>query len=286
VVAGRLVAISDLHVGYAENRVVVDRLVPEADGDWLLLAGDLGEIMSDVDWALRTLAGRYAKVFWAPGNHELWTPRQDPVTLRGEARYRHLVELARGLGVVTPEDPYEIWTGDGGPVTVVPLFLGYDYTFRPAGVTRDEALARAYEAGVVCTDEVLLHPDPYPSRDAWCVARVEATLHRLDERDTSLPTVLVNHYPLVRQPTRILRHPEFAIWCGTELTADWHTRFDATVMVYGHLHIPRTTWHDGVRFEEVSLGYPREWQPRGPAPRPRHVLAAGPGSDQSATGSG
>ena len=34
----------------------------------------------------------------------------------------------------------------------------------------------------------------------------------------------------------------------------------AAAVVYGHLHIPRTTWHDGVRFEEVSVGYPREWQ--------------------------
>ena len=34
-------------------------------------------------------------------------------------------------------------------------------------------------------------------------------------------------------------------------------------MVYGHLHIPRTMWHDGVRFEEVSLGNPREWRRRG-----------------------
>ena len=34
-------------------------------------------------------------------------------------------------------------------------------------------------------------------------------------------------------------------------------------MVYGHLHIPRTTYEDGVRFEEVSLGYPREWRRRG-----------------------
>jgi hypothetical protein len=33
--------------------------------------------------------------------------------------------------------------------------------------------------------------------------------------------------------------------------------------VYGHLHIPRTTYYDGVRFEEVSIGYPREWQRRG-----------------------
>ena len=30
--------------------------------------------------------------------------------------------------------------------------------------------------------------------------------------------------------------------------------------MYGHLHIPRTTSYDGVRFEEVSVGYPREWK--------------------------
>ena len=75
--------------------------------------------------------------------------------------------------------------------------------------------------------------------------------------------MLVNHWPLTRQPTRILRHPEFAMWCGTELTADWHRRFAATAVVYGHLHIPRTTYEDGVRFEEVSLGYPREWRRHG-----------------------
>ncbi len=34
--------------------------------------------------------------------------------------------------------------------------------------------------------------------------------------------------------------------------------------VYGHLHIPRTTWYDDVRFEEVSVGYPREWRRRKP----------------------
>ena len=32
------------------------------------------------------------------------------------------------------------------------------------------------------------------------------------------PTVLVNHWPLTRLPTRVLRYPEFALWCGT--TAD------------------------------------------------------------------
>jgi hypothetical protein len=38
------------------------------------------------------------------------------------------------------------------------------------------------------------------------------------------------------------------------------------VAVYGHLHIPRTARYDGVRFEEVSLGYPREWGKRAKPP--------------------
>jgi len=123
-------------------------------------------------------------VVWVPGNHELWTHRADPVRLRGVARYELLVELCRRLGVLTPEDPYPVWTGPGGPVTVVPLFLLYDYTFWPPGVTsREEALALAYQTGVVCTDEFLLHPDPYPTRQDWCAARLELTERRLAELD-------------------------------------------------------------------------------------------------------
>ena len=74
--------------------------------------------------------------------------------------------------------------------------------------------------------------------------------------------MLVNHWPLTPLPTRVLRHPEFSIWCGTTASADWHVRYRATAVVYGHLHIPRVTVEDGVRFVEASLGYPREWQAR------------------------
>ncbi|GIM99095.1 metallophosphoesterase [Planomonospora venezuelensis] len=268
-----LMAISDLHVRHPDNRRLVEDLYPGSSGDWLLVAGDVGEFVADVAWALRLLSERFATVVWVPGNHELWTPADDPVQLRGEARYRHLVGICRELGVVTPEDPYPVWEGSGGPVTVVPMFLLYDYTFRPAGApTQEAALERAYDAGVVCADEFLLHPDPYPSREAWCRARVDETAARLAARDRDVPTVLVNHYPLVREPTRVLRHPEFAQWCGTELTADWHIRYGAAAMVYGHLHIPRSTVYDGTRFEEVSVGYPREWRPRAVRPAPRTIL--------------
>ena len=274
--APRLLAVSDLHVHYPENRAIVQNLWPESAADWLLLAGDVGEFMADIEWALRTLSERFARVVWVPGNHDLWTHPRDPVQLSGEQRYLHLVELCRSLRVLTPEDPFPVWDGAGGPVTIAPLFLLYDYSFRPAGAqTKAEGLARAYATGVVCTDEKLLHPDPYPSREAWCWARVEATERRLAELDPGIPVVLVNHFPLIREPTRVLRYPQFAQWCGTTRTADWHRKFNASAVVYGHLHIPRTTWHDGVPFAEVSLGYPREWRPRGAAPDiPRQILPA------------
>lgn len=259
-----LLACSDLHVAYPENRKIVENLRPESPADWLLVAGDVGERFSDIEWALQVLSRRFAVVIWSPGNHELWTHPGDEVQLRGEERYTHLVQLCRSLGVLTPEDPYPVWDGAAGPVTIAPLFVLYDYSFRPPGTSsKEEGLAKAYATGVVCSDEWLLHPDPYLGREDWCLARVELTERRLAARDPALPVVLVNHFPLVREPTRILRYPEFAQWCGTERTADWHVRYNAAAVVYGHLHIPRTTWHDGVRFEEVSLGYPREWQARG-----------------------
>jgi hypothetical protein len=269
-----LAAVSDLHVSYQENREIVESLHAESPDDWLLVAGDVGERVTDVEWALSVLRERFATVVWVPGNHELWTIPDDPVQLRGVERYEALVAACRRLDVVTPEDPYPTWDGLGGPVTVAPLFLGYDYTWRPDGcTTKAEGLAYAQSTGVVCTDEYMLHPDPFESRDDWCRARVAETERRLKECDPDTPFVFVNHYPLVREPTRILRYPEFAQWCGTELTADWHTRFATAAMVYGHLHIPRSTVYDGVPFEEVSLGYPREWRPRKNPPRlPRRIL--------------
>jgi 3',5'-cyclic AMP phosphodiesterase CpdA len=274
--APKLFAISDLHISFPENRKIVENLRPASASDWLLVAGDVGEKMADIEWALGTLSERFATVVWVPGNHELWTHPADPVLLRGEQRYLHLVQVCRRLGVITPEDTYPIWKGADGPAVIVPLFLLYDYSFRPADATTKAAgLAYAYQTGVVCTDEMMLHPDPYPSREAWCWARVKATERRLTELDSRIPLILMNHFPLTRDPTRALRYPEFAQWCGTTHTADWHIRFNAAAVVYGHLHIPRTTWHDGVRFEEVSLGYPREWQSRNVPPTiPRQILPA------------
>jgi predicted phosphodiesterase len=302
--AGRLLAVSDLHVGYPENRAYADSLAPGDPGDWLIVAGDVGETFADVGFVLASLASRFATVIWTPGNHELWTLPSDQVELRGVARYEALLKVCRRFGVLTPEDDFPVWDGPGGPVTVAPLFTLYDYSFQPdgAGVAeptalagpapadteqvaadaeqaagdagrKSAALAAAQASGVSAADEGRLHTDPYPSVAAWCRDRVAATEGRLAAVDG--PVVLASHWPLISEPVRALRHQAYAPWCGTTATADWHKRHQVLSCVYGHLHIPRSTRHDGVRFEEVSVGYPRQWQRRGTAPPPPRAILGG-----------
>ncbi|WP_228000215.1 metallophosphoesterase family protein [Nocardia australiensis] len=270
----RLLAVSDLHISHTGNREVVEAIRPDSPDDWLIVAGDVAEKTDAIRWALGSLRERFAKVIWVPGNHELWTTARDPLHRRGEGCYRHLVDVCRAMDILTPEDPYPTWEGEGGPAVLVPMFLLYDYSFLPPGThTKQEGLALAEARGAVATDEHLLACDPYASREDWCRERVEYTRARLDALDPEVPLILINHFPLLRRPVDRLFRSEFALWCGTELTADWHRRYNVRCVVYGHLHIRRTDHFDGVRFEEVSIGYPREWRRRGlPEPLLRKIL--------------
>ncbi|WP_159711907.1 metallophosphoesterase family protein [Geminicoccus flavidas] len=267
----RLLAISDLHLGSPVNRDALAAL-PDFPEDWLIVAGDVAESLRRIGEGFAALRRRFAEVIWVPGNHELWSVGEE-AELRGQARYGALVELARSHGVLTPEDPFAIWTGPGGPVRIVPLFTLYDYSFAPPGMGPAQAVAWAQADDIWPVDEVRLYPDPYPSRDAWCRARVAASVCRLEALEPGLPNLLVSHWPLREELVRIPRVPRFAPWCGTRATADWPRRFNALACVHGHLHVRERRWLDGVRYEEVSLGYPRQWQPeRGMAAYLRQVL--------------
>ncbi|HMG20022.1 MAG TPA: metallophosphoesterase [Kofleriaceae bacterium] len=253
----KLYAISDLHVGFEANRRLWATL-PAHPGDWLILAGDLGETEDHLRFTLEIATARFDRVLWTPGNHELWTLPDDASGLRGEARYLRCVEICRDHGVLTPEDPYAVWPGDGPRCVLAPLFVLYDYSFRPDDIAEADALAWARASGLECTDEHLLHPDPHRSFPEWCRARCAATRARLDAIPADHQTILINHFPLRRELAWLPAIPRFSIWCGTRQTESWHLDYRARVAVSGHLHIPSTRWIDGVRFEEVSLGYPRQ----------------------------
>lgn len=258
----KLHAISDLHVGFKKNFTALSEIAAHPE-DWLILCGDIADTPDQLRDALEVLNEKFAQLIWVPGNHELWTlPRKTGE--RGVARYEQLVEICRHFGVLTPEDPFPVWEGEGGRHLLAPLFLFYDYSFRPDEIAPSDAVAWAREKDLLCSDEMLIKPDPYPDFGAWCAARCEESEKRLSAAiaEHALPTVLIAHFPLRQELAVLPMIPRFMVWCGTRRTEDWHRRFAARVVVSGHLHIPCTRYIDGVRFEEVSLGYPDQWKER------------------------
>ena len=286
---GKLYAISDLHISYKFNHEALHLLKPHPE-DTLILAGDVGEKLEHLHTTFALTTKLFKQVFWVPGNHELYTLPQskevahennalsptspesaevpEPENLRGEMKYFECVKVANEYGVITPEDVYLTWHSDDTPnatkALICPMFLLYDYSFRPPYVTREEALDWAMEQNIRATDESLLHPDPYETRDAWCDALLRKTEEKLkaaiEKKDEDTKVVLINHWPMREDTICIPAVPRFSLWCGTKRTDDWHKRFKADVVVTGHLHVRRTDWIDGVRFEEVSLGYPKQWE--------------------------
>ena len=137
----QLLAISDLHLSQASNKDAILKMSDHGD-DWLIIGGDISEKPELHEFLFRELNKRFGKIIWVPGNHDLWTedPRNQKVE-RGVAKYNLLVELARSFGVITPEDPFVEWPEKlqdrEGPLIIGPLFLLYDYSFRPKAVSRE-----------------------------------------------------------------------------------------------------------------------------------------------------
>jgi hypothetical protein len=254
----RLLATSDIHISHRGNRAALDSIGHYPD-DWLIVAGDVGEKADHLRVALDVLTRRFARVIWTPGNHDLWCPAGATDRTRGLARYEELVAICGDRGVMTPEDPYVEFPGSRGTF-IVPMFLLFDYSFRPTDIEASRALPWARQAGVLSGDEWMIDPAPFRSIPEWCHARCESTVRRLDALPANSRTVLINHWPLRYDLARPPRIPHFSIWCGTMRTEDWGVRYRASAVVSGHLHMRTTLWRDRVRYEEVSLGYPRDWR--------------------------
>lgn len=243
-------AVSDLHLAVKANRPWLDEIQPADPSDWLIVAGDVAERTELVVRIMAELADRFDTVIWVPGNHELFCRGTDH--FKGRDKYKDLVTKLRALGVITPEDPYPVFGG----VTVVPLFTLYDYSFRVPTMTVEQALESAHQRQVVLTDEVAIAP--FVDIRAWCWDRLAYSTRRLSRIEGE--TILINHWPLVQEPTDHMMFREIALWCGTRHTRGWAKRYNARAVIYGHLHMPGVQTIDGVDHIEVSLGYPEEWK--------------------------
>ncbi len=124
--------------------------------------------------------------------------------MHGVARYDYLVTMCRELGVLTPEDPYP-GLGRRGRTGQCSCRCSCSTTTRscptaPRPRPTDSRVAR---------DTQRRRDRRVPARGPTRTSRgtrgarrgCDQTRTRLDALDPALPTVLINHFPLVREPT-------------------------------------------------------------------------------------
>ena len=245
-----LLAISDLHVSAPGNlQAVADiRYRPQ---DTLIVAGDVCEDIELFELCMGLLARRFRKVIWTPGNHELWHWRGNGPR-RAIDRYDAFVGICQRYNIGTPEEESITVELAESAVQVVPIFTLYDGGFANPLQSHETKLA----------DDALIDPSPFGSIAELCHALIATAEQRLCRLSGTLPRVFVSHFPLTATCAREPGHDWLAAVSGSPRTEPWIEQFAPSAVVFGHQHRPRSRVRSGVRFEEVSLGYPRDWDSR------------------------
>lgn len=235
----RIYAISDLHTDFRENRAALERAgLAGHRGDALIVAGDVADGEAVLRNTLEWLAGRFAEVFFVPGNHELW--------VRGEQRdsmekFRAVLRLCEQAGVRT--EPARV-----GGAWVVPLFSWYDEDFDVHG----EGVAEELEAW----------SDRYFCRWPAGMERTDEAFLQLNEphvRRYDAPVITFSHFvprPELLPRVKYLRFKGLPLVAGSTGIERQIRRIQPRVHVFGHTHIPADTVIDGVRYVQNDFRRP------------------------------
>lgn len=238
----RIFAVSDIHIDYDVNAKWIAGLsAADYRDDVLILAGDVTDTRRLLDWCLTTLAGRFRKVLFVPGNHDLWVIRED----RGKDSLQKFEEV-RTL-VESSGASMEPFRASG--VSVIPLLSWYDYSFCepseelrsiwmdyracrwPGGLTDQDVAAHfaALNEGQVSPagDDVITYSHFMPRIDL---------MPELAPRSCKILYPVLGSVRIERQ----LRH------------------LNSRVHVYGHSHVNRRQEIDGVLYINNAFGYPSE----------------------------
>lgn len=238
----RIFAVSDIHVDYDVNaRWVADLSVADYQDDVLILAGDVSDTLRLLEWCLGTLAARFRKVLFVPGNHDLWVLREDhgKDSLQKFDAVRAAVESS-GASM----QPYR---AEG--VSIIPLLSWYDYSFgEPTAELRSmwmDYRACRWPDGYTDRD-VALHfaslNDEHVSVPGDKVITYSHFLPRIDLMPWFIPAAQQILYPIL----------------GSTLVEAQLRRLGSRIHVYGHSHVNRQVKIDGVSYINNAFGYPHE----------------------------
>lgn len=235
----RIFALSDLHIDHPDNRRWLGGLSStDHVDDALILAGDVSDNLASLAWCFATLAERFRRVMFVPGNHDLWAYR-DPGETDSFDRLATVDRLASGHGVQTTP-----WiTSD---LAIVPLHAWYDDSFGSPGTLLKERWSD-YRA---CRWP--------PGMDTAAICRRMLAMNDV-RRPAARQVVTFSHF--VPRPDLLLRSERWAFLDPVmgSIELDLQIRaIGSSMHVFGHSHRQVTLERDGVLYLNRALGYPTE----------------------------
>ncbi|HEX9984340.1 MAG TPA: metallophosphoesterase [Thermoanaerobaculia bacterium] len=238
----RIFALSDIHVDYAANaKWLADLSIAEYQEDVLILAGDVSDTARLLDWSLATLAKRFRRVLFVPGNHDLWVIRDDRQKDSFQ-KFDDVCDIVESTGASM--QPFR----EKG-VSIIPLLSWYDYSFgEPSQELR--SIWMDYRA---CR-----WPTGYTDRD---VAAHFAALNQGQITPVGDTVITYSHFlpridvmpPHMPCASRVL-YPIL----GSSAVERQLRRLNSQIHVYGHSHVNRNVTIDDVSYINNAFGYPSE----------------------------
>ena len=232
-------ASSDLHVNYPENWDWWTQPFTEVQPtDQLILAGDVHSDMERLLYLMRHLVPQFERVFFVPGNHDLWLEPGDP---DGSMRkFEVLLQSLAAEGVHT-----QPWVTD--EVSIVPLFAWYDYSFgAPSSILKrawqDYDYCRWEQEDAALTQYFLqLYPPP-AAPPTGAVITFSHFMPRRDLLPARGPKIVETLLPVL----------------GSNAIDEQARAWGSNYHIYGHHHLNRSVTIDGVHYLNNAFGYPHE----------------------------
>jgi Calcineurin-like phosphoesterase len=239
--AMRILAISDLHADFRENKVLLERL---PDGtyqrDILIVAGDISDRLDTLKSTLALLRAKFMKVFYVPGNHELWVRKGGHTSVD---KFFLVLALCESLGIQTsPQKVAGIW--------IVPLFSWYEPQF-DADNSGDAGALGGWADFYLCKW-------PTGMRQV-CEFFLEMNQSRVRSYDG--PAISFSHFLPRRDllpAAERLRFKGLPKVAGCAALDGQIRSLKSCVHVFGHSHISCDRVIEGVRYIQNPLRYPRE----------------------------
>jgi predicted phosphodiesterase len=260
----RIFAISDIHVDSRAHAAWIEGLsTEEFVDDILILAGDVSDNVDRMKRTFDCLTSRFSRVFFVPGNHELWVRRRDGGS--SLQKLEDVLRLCKSIGITT--EPELVQDDAGNKVQIVPLFSWYS---EPEQASSDSLyLPKEGEDPTLA-----MWSDRRFIRDEQEVNDLAAYFLKLNgkrsEATYDSEVISFSHF-LPRQelmfsngpPTKSGGrdpHPSFnfsrvAGSAGLDLQI---RTLGSRAHIYGHQHRNRIREIDGVTYISHCLGYPQE----------------------------